>query len=271
MAQPIEWRLLRPLLREAGLENQPSDHNEGTPAGFPDDMAAIDEYISTTEGMPKGSDRWAPKRKAILALQVMAAMKGQEPGALDGYMGPQTRHALEAVEAGMKGEPEWQRPGEDEPAEASWPKQSEVPEFYGEVGQHQVKLVLPYPMKLAWNTRSVVKSFSCHEKVHDAMATIFEATLAHYGNEGIQQLRLDLFGGCLNVRRMRGGRAMSMHSWGIAVDLDPERNQLKWGRDRAAFAKSDYTAFWEIVEGQGATSLGRARNYDWMHLQFAYL
>lgn len=255
---------------EMGLENQPGDR-EGTPAGYPDDMAALDEFIATTENMPRGAASWTPKRKAILVLQVMAGMKGHEVGQLDGYMGPQTRHALEAVEAGMRGEPEWQRPGEDEPAQMEWPTQREVPQFYGEPGGGQVMLKLPYPMRLAWNTRQRVDRFSCHEKVHDAMGSIFEQTLAHYGQDGVQSLRLDLFGGCLNVRRMRGGRAMSMHSWGIAVDLDPERNQLKWGRDRASFAKPDYAKFWEIVEAHGATSLGRARNYDWMHLQFAYL
>ncbi|WP_347138974.1 hypothetical protein [Paracoccus sp. SSK6] len=51
------------------------------------------------------------------------------------------------------------------------------------------------------------------------------------------------------------------------MDLDPERNQLRWGRSRASFAKPDYDAFWSIVEGHGGTSLGRKRDYDWMHFQ----
>jgi hypothetical protein len=28
---------------------------------------------------------------------------------------------------------------------------------------------------------------------------------------------------------------------------------------------------WRIIEGEGAVSLGRARNFDWMHWQFARL
>ena len=44
----------------------------------------------------------------------------------------------------------------------------------------------------------------------------------------IHRLRLDVWGGCLNVRKMRGGTRNSMHSWGIALDYDPQNNQLKW-------------------------------------------
>ena len=63
----------------------------------------------------------------------------------------------------------------------------------------------------------------------------------------------------------------SMHAWGIAVDLDPINNQLRWGKDRASFARPEFEPFWKIVEANGATSLGRAQNRDWMHYQFAGL
>ncbi len=87
----------------------------------------------------------------------------------------------------------------------------------------------------------------------------------------MQRLRLDLFGGCLNVRKMRGGSSYSMHSWGIAVDLDPIRNKFRWDSRRASFARKEYLPFWEIVENHGATSLGLERDFDWMHFQFARL
>ena len=91
------------------------------------------------------------------------------------------------------------------------------------------------------------------------------------GEERFRALRLDRFGGCYNYRPMRGGSALSTHAWGAAVDLDPERNQLTWGADKAAFAAPEYEAFWQIVEAHGAVSLGRSRNRDWMHFQFARL
>ena len=62
-----------------------------------------------------------------------------------------------------------------------------------------------------------------------------------------------------------------MHSWGIAVDLNPAQNRLKWDDKKAVFAKPVYLPFWEIVESYGGVSLGREKNFDWMHFQFAKL
>ena len=143
--------------------------------------------------------------------------------------------------------------------------------FYGEVGQNMTQIVLPYQMKLAWDEGVIVKKMSCNEKCAESLHTIFEKTLKIYGQKDIQKLRLDLFGGCVNVRRMRGGSSWSIHSWGAAVDLDPDNNLLKWGKDKASFAKKEYNDFWKIVENEGWTSLGRARNFDWMHFQAANL
>jgi hypothetical protein len=125
-------------------------------------------------------------------------------------------------------------------------------------------------MKLAWDTGTIVKKISCNQKCTKAIYSIFEKTLNVYGKD-ISKLRLDLFGGCVNVRKMRGGSSWSIHSWGAAVDMDPDNNQLKWGKDRASFAKAVYDDYWKIVEAEDATSLGRSRNFDWMHFQFADL
>ena len=153
----------------------------------------------------------------------------------------------------------------------AWPTQSGVGAFYGQVGMRQTQLALPYPMKLAWDGTKVVRSISLHEKVAASAGRVLARALEHYGETGIRELGLDLFGGSLNVRKMRGGSAYSMHSWGIAIDFDPERNQLRWGRDRAKLAGNQAGAFLSFWEDEGWVSLGRARNYDWMHVQAARL
>jgi peptidoglycan hydrolase-like protein with peptidoglycan-binding domain len=152
-----------------------------------------------------------------------------------------------------------------------WPTQGDVQAFFGPPATSQVMLQTPYPLRLAWDPSTVVNRFQCHAKVVDAFRAVFQGALDHYGLERIQELRLDLFGGCFNHRPMRGGSALSMHSWGIAIDLDPERNQLSWNRSRAAFARPEYDPFWSIVRGQGLVSLGVERDFDWMHFQAARL
>jgi len=153
----------------------------------------------------------------------------------------------------------------------SWPRQADCTKFFGKVGTNQSTCVMPYPLVIAWDKRKTVKEFSCHKLVKPALERIFQRTLDHYGYEKIKDLNLHLWGGCLNVRKVRGGSSYSMHSWGIAVDLDPDNNQLKWNSKQATFAKPAYNRFWEFVYDEGAISLGKERDYDWMHLQFARL
>jgi hypothetical protein len=132
-----------------------------------------------------------------------------------------------------------------------------------------VLLDLPYPLRLSWETNTTVQRTRCHAKVKDSLARVLTNVLAAYGQQRIRELRLDLFGGGYNLRDKRGGSSLSTHAWGIAFDFDPDRNQLKWTRDRASFARPEYDAWWKCWEDEGWVSLGRTRNYDWMHVQAA--
>lgn len=126
---------------------------------------------------------------------------------------------------------------------------------------------LPYPMRLAWDTKVKVTRMSCHKKVADQLSAIFKEILEHYGLDEIQRLGIDLFGGCFNYRRMRGGSAWSTHAWGIAVDLDPARNRLRETKRTARFARPEYECMIDIFYKHGFESLGREKDYDWMHFQ----
>lgn len=152
----------------------------------------------------------------------------------------------------------------------AWPKRGSVRAFFGEPGSRDATAGtcnLAYPMRIAWDKKQIIRQFRCHTKVEVAFEKVFQNTLAHYGLPEIQRLGLDLFGGCYNFRPMRGSSQWSMHAFGIAVDLDPERNQLKWGRDKAQFAKPEYKPFWDIVAEQGLWSLGMRENRDFMHFE----
>ena len=228
--------------------------------------------LERVEGIPK---TWSKKRKAVAFIQLLAQEKEIETGVIDGYWGPQTEFAYDSLHHLLTEgiEPVIWRP-EDLPDNNpnNWPvqsPQSELVRIYGEPGENQTKINLPYPHKLSWKTSTKINRFDCHEKVHDSLARVLDRVLDHYGLDEIKRLRLDLWGGCLNVRKMRGGSQYSMHSWGIALDYDPVRNKLKWGRDRASFAKPEYDTWWNLWEEEGWVSLGRSRNFDWMHVQAA--
>jgi hypothetical protein len=128
-------------------------------------------------------------------------------------------------------------------------------------------LDLPYPMRLSWDKNVKVNRIQCHKLVKEKLHAIFTDILAEYGLEKIQALGIDIFGGCFAFRTMRGGTEVSRHSWGIAIDLDPERNMLKETAKTARFARPEYKKMIDIFYKHGFVSLGREKNYDYMHFE----
>jgi len=157
------------------------------------------------------------------------------------------------------------------PQRGLFPLQRDVLSHYGPVGTDQVKISVPWRTVLAWDKRRSISSITVHRLVAPSAERAMKRVYAQYGDSGVKLLGLQNFGGSLNVRRMRGGSRYSMHSWGIAIDYDPERNRLKWKSPRARLSRSDVEAFWDIWEDEGWTSLGRERDFDWMHVQAAGL
>ena len=122
-------------------------------------------------------------------------------------------------------------------------------------------------MVLSWDRSKKVTKITCHKLLEDQLKKIFTEILEVYGLEKIQALGIDLYGGCFSYRKMRGGNDWSRHSWGVAIDLDPERNQLKENSTTARFAKPEYKPMIDIFYKHGFVSLGVEKNYDWMHFE----
>lgn len=247
---------------------------------------------------------WDRKRLVVAVQQQMMLQLGITVE-VDGFNGPRTKAAFEALESLLRSEPHaphpeigWYSdlfkageaavqpppvPGPTQPAPVSpvldlskitrnkWPRQSGVPAFYGSVGSHQQLIKPPWPMVLDWDRSTSVRTISLHAKVVPSAQECFAAALAYYGQAGIEKLGLNHWGGSLNVRRMTGGSAWSMHAWGIALDFDPGRNEFRQNHSTARLAKKDAEAWWQIWEAAGWLSLGRSRDFDWMHVQAALL
>lgn len=230
---------------------------------------------------------------SIKHIQKRLKELGFDPGPVDGRNGPRTKSAVRAAQRfyGLKADgivgplteaALWPIPiaerDIDPPVTAStagtqhWPRQKDVADFYGPTGKQQTMLKLPYTMRLAWDKRVVINQFSVHEKVHDSALRCFRHIADTYTQEQRCDLGIDLFGGCLNVRKMRGGSRWSMHSWGIAIDFDPANNPLpRQYLKTSRLMQSDAEPFWRIWESEGWVSLGRTAGYDAMHVQAARL
>lgn len=230
-----------------------------------------------------------PRPTKLFDIQKRLKELGLYEGQVDGWDGTQTRAAIKAFQRihglaadGIAGiltmremfpEPIPERDQDTPTSHGSqnWPRQKDVEKFYGKPGSNQTFISLPFPMRIAWEKRKIIKSFSIHEKVHDSALRCFEKIADAYDEDMRRQIGIDLFGGCLNVRKMRGGNSWSMHSWGIAIDLNPEANQFKWNHTKARFALPDCKKLLKIFGDEGWVNLGVARDFDWQHFQAARL
>lgn len=149
-------------------------------------------------------------------------------------------------------------------------KTSEIIKLYGQPGdvKNLTTIILPYEMRIAWDLKRTVTKMQVHKSAASSLTKIFNEILEVYGIEDIKKLGIDLFGGSYNFRQMRGGTDWSVHSWALAIDLDPARNSLKATKETAQFAKPEYQKMIDIFYKHGWYSMGREKNYDWMHFSF---
>lgn len=156
------------------------------------------------------------------------------------------------------------------PSSPEWPRdiRSEMDAFYGPPGDGHTVIDVPYTLYMDGRG---MERITVHRRIAQQVQRVLSKALAHYGAEGIHRLKLDVFDGCFNNRPKRGGSSLSVHAYAAALDFCAEDNELHADHRTARFAKPEYDAWWRFWEAEGAVSLGRARDYDWMHVQFARL
>lgn len=210
---------------------------------------------------PSYDKSWSDERVRLAVEQLMMTELNIDVGAIDGVEGAMTQYGWEQWQNRIR-----RRSGRAMSAECTFCHQRDAPSFYGAPGTNQIRITPPYQIFYGdAPVRSLLINKRCAQSALNAMG----AVLAHYGSKGIRQLGLDRFGGCYANRAMRGGTKLSMHAFACAIDWDPERNPLRADHRWAQFAKPEYRAFLDAWEAEGWTSLGRAKDFDWMHVQAA--
>lgn len=166
-------------------------------------------------------------------------------------------------------------------ASHSWPNQRDVATYYGNPDPagngvpdrawedaNLTRIVPPYRMVLAWAEGTPVKSILIHKKCAESLSRVLGLIQAIYVTQAkIEEARMHLYGGAYNFRLKRGGTTLSMHSYGCAIDLDPDNNRFgRVWRDKAGMMPK---AVIDIFQAEGWTS-GAFWSYpDPMHFQLA--
>ena len=254
----IDVRTLQRALKSKGAYTGSIDGDYG-----PRSKAAAREVVA--QSAERYSPDWSDGRVRIALEQLIMHEAGIETGAIDGIEGVMTQYAWEVWQNRMRTDPGQGGLGAGSPA---FCHQDDAEAFYGAPGTGHVRLTLPYTV---YYGSTPMTSFYIHQKCADSAQRAMEAVLAHYGADQIHALGIDRYGGCYNNRNMRGGSRKSMHAYACAIDWDPQRNPLRADHRTAVFARPEYAAFLDAWEAQGWTSLGRARDFDWMHVQAADL
>jgi len=236
-----------------------------------------------------------PADPAVRSLQQQLNKYGYDAGPNDGFWGPRTAGALKEFQKANfipvtgvidqdtrgvlyggkiirndEGIPDRSKDTAPIKVKTAFPPYRDVQKVFGVPGSPAAtagKCRLPIPFRIAWDMTQTVNRFSCHILVQDTFTEMFKEAVTYYGPARYRELGLDIFGGCYNNRPMRGGSKPSTHAFGIAVDLWPQKNLLRETHVTARFARPEYIPFWEIVERYGLVSLGRERDFDWMHFQ----
>ena len=142
---------------------------------------------------------------------------------------------------------------------------------YGQPGDWDniVDIHTPYWQIIAWDQSSLIKKYKCHRLIKPNLEAVHDCILHEYGEYEISKLGIDLWGGCYNLRKMRGGNKWSRHSWAIAVDLLPQGNGLRTKAPKALFSQPEYRKLIDIFYEHNFINYGIEKGYDWMHFEIA--
>ena len=124
--------------------------------------------------------------------------------------------------------------------------------------ERMVRAELPFAIPLAWDTSKKVSAIRCHKLI----APLIEAVFQEIATEGLLR-SVKTYGGGYVFRPKRGAVKPSTHSWGIAIDLNPNTNAMGSTGDMDPQLVKLFEHYGFVWGGRWA-----GRNKDPMHFQY---
>lgn len=138
---------------------------------------------------------WAIERQITAVIQRAAKKRHIDAGKVDGFYGPQTDYAADALwrlfENKSIGESTWRTVDSQSLNPNNWPVQytPEFLDFYGEPGESElVSITLPYRHVFSWNPAESTGRTRVHRKVKDSLIRVLENVVEVYGLDDIKRL-----------------------------------------------------------------------------------
>ena len=113
-----------------------------------------------------------------------------------------------------------------------WPLQSQCMTFYGDPRKpgwlHDNTTDVPVPWQLIYEGKPIASHILIHKRCADSLARVLQAIWngVHQDPHEISRRHYDHYSGSYNFRVMRGGHALSMHSYACAIDFYDEANEF---------------------------------------------
>ncbi len=169
-----------------------------------------------------------------------------------------------------------------------WPQQKDVDAFYGNprgkldhvsvLWERENIVYIEPPFLMTYNGRPC-KKIRIHRKCAESLSRVLDDVKRRAEKTAVEVGRpvggilktwgASIYAGAYNYRTKRGSSSLSMHAYGCAIDLDPERNAFHDTTPHFAEVRDVLQAF----ENEGWTWGGHwsGRSCDGMHFQAARL
>ncbi len=153
----------------------------------------------------------------------------------------------------------------------AWPLQRDCMSFYGDprkagwLHDNTIDVTCPWPLHIE---KTPVSHILIHKKCAASLTRVLGSIWDAVGHENakITALRYDVFDGSYNLRVMRGGSSLSMHSYACAIDWDAKDNAF---HDRHHLFRDDSLLVVKFKEDGWVWGGDWAPGTDAMHVQAA--